>query len=57
MFHHNSLRGGWLEREELSFPKGHDDGVDGLGYSMDLGGSSVFFGALKKTGQVEVRAA
>lgn len=57
VFHHRSLRGGWLEREELSFPKGHDDGVDALGYSMDLGGNSFFFGSLKKTGQIEVRAA
>lgn len=55
--HHKSLRGGWLEREELAFPKAHDDGVDALGYSMDLGGSTFFFGSLKKTGVVEVRAA
>lgn len=55
--HHKMLRGSWLERELLSFPKGHDDGVDGLGYSMDLGGNSFFFGSLKKTGKVEVRAA
>jgi predicted phage terminase large subunit-like protein len=57
VFHHKSLRGSALEREELSFPKGHDDMVDSLGYSMDLGGSSFFFGSLKKTGEVEVRAA
>ena len=57
MHHHKSLRGGWLEREELSFPKGHDDGVDALGYSMDMGGNSFFFGSMKKTGQVEMRTA
>jgi predicted phage terminase large subunit-like protein len=57
VFHHRDLRGSAFEREELSFPKGHDDFVDALGYSMDMGGGTMFFGSLKKTGQVEVRMA
>lgn len=44
---HESLRDGWLIRELLGFPKGHDDGVDSLGYSMDLGGGSFFFGSYR----------
>jgi phage terminase large subunit-like protein len=57
VFHHKNLRGSAFEREELSFPKGHDDLVDALGYSMDMGGNTMFFGSLKKTGKVEVIAA
>jgi predicted phage terminase large subunit-like protein len=44
--HHSSLRGTAFEVELLSFPKGHDDMVDALGYSMDLGGNTFFFGSL-----------
>lgn len=47
MWLHESLRDGWLYRECLSFPKGHDDGVDALGYSMDLGSSTFFFGGFR----------
>jgi len=47
VFHHASLRGSAFETELLSFPKGHDDFVDALGYSMDLGGENFFFGSLK----------
>jgi predicted phage terminase large subunit-like protein len=47
VFHHTSLRGTAFEVELLSFPKGHDDYVDALGYSMDMGGDSFFFGSLK----------
>lgn len=43
VFHHVSLQDSDLEREELSFPKGHDDLVDALGYSMDLGGQDFYF--------------
>jgi len=46
--HHSSLRGTAYEVELLSFPKGHDDFVDALGYSMDLGGSEFFFGSLRR---------
>jgi len=48
VFHHTSLRGSAFETELLSFPKGHDDFVDALGYSMDLGGENFFFGSLKR---------
>lgn len=47
VFHHASLKGSAFEVELLSFPKGHDDFVDSLGYSMDLGGQEFFFGSLK----------
>lgn len=46
--HHHSLRGSAFETELLSFPKGHDDFVDALGYSMDLGGTDFFYGSLKR---------
>jgi predicted phage terminase large subunit-like protein len=48
VLHHTSLRGSAFETELLSFPKGHDDFVDSLGYSMDLGGDGFFFGSLKR---------
>jgi len=46
--HHRSLRGSSFETELLSFPKGHDDFVDSLGYSMDLGGDGFVFGSVRK---------
>lgn len=46
--HQASLRGSAFETELLSFPKGHDDFVDALGYSMDLGGTDFFYGSLKR---------
>lgn len=46
--HHRSLRGSAFETELLSFPKGHDDFVDSLGYSMDLGGEGFVFGSVRK---------
>lgn len=48
VFHHASMAGSEFERELLSFPKGHDDMVDALGLSMDLGGGGVFFGSLRR---------
>ena len=48
VFHHESLRGSDFEVEMLSFPKGHDDMVDALGFSMDLGGNQMLFGALRR---------
>lgn len=44
IFHRRSLKESDFERELLSFPKGHDDMVDALGFSMDLGGGGFFFG-------------
>lgn len=46
VFHHESLRGSEFETQLKAFPKGHDDLVDALGFSMDLGGGSFFFGSL-----------
>jgi predicted phage terminase large subunit-like protein len=48
VWHHQSLKGTAFEVELLSFPKGHDDFVDALGYSMDMGGDTFFFGSLKR---------
>lgn len=42
------LRGSALETELLSFPKGHDDLVDSLGYSMDLAGGMFAFVAARR---------
>jgi predicted phage terminase large subunit-like protein len=44
VWHHVSLKDSPLEIEEASFPKGHDDLVDALGYSMDLSGAEFSFG-------------
>jgi predicted phage terminase large subunit-like protein len=48
VFHHESLRGSDFETQLKAFPKGHDDLVDALGYSMDLGGGGLFFGSLRR---------
>jgi len=47
VYHHKALRGTAFETELLSFPKGHDDFTDALGYSMDLGGAGFFYGSVK----------
>lgn len=44
---HKNLRGTALEIECLSFPKGHDDLVDALGYSMDIAGTQFIFGSVR----------
>jgi predicted phage terminase large subunit-like protein len=49
IFHRRSLKDGDFERELLSFPKGHDDMVDALGFSMDLGGGGFFFGSVRRS--------
>lgn len=48
VWHHQSLADSDFERELLSFPKGHDDMVDALGYSMDLTGSGFFFASVRR---------
>jgi predicted phage terminase large subunit-like protein len=48
VFHHSSLEGSDFEREQLSFPKGHDDMIDALGLSMDLSGGGFFFGSVRR---------
>lgn len=48
VFHHKSLKGSDFELELTGFPKGHDDFVDALGFSMDLGGSSFSFGKVRR---------
>lgn len=47
VYHHISLRDSDFEREQLAFPKGHDDMVDAEGLSMDLGGGGFFFGSVR----------
>jgi predicted phage terminase large subunit-like protein len=44
--HRRTLKDSDFERELLSFPKGHDDMVDALGFSMDLGGGGFIFGSV-----------
>jgi len=46
VYHHLSLKDSEFERELAMFPKGHDDMVDALGFSMDLGGGGFFFGSV-----------
>lgn len=48
VFHHSSLKGSDFEREQLSFPKGHDDMIDAVGLAMDLGGDTFFFGSVRR---------
>jgi predicted phage terminase large subunit-like protein len=48
IFHHEGLRGSDFEMELLSFPKGHDDMVDAMGFSMDLGGNQFVFGSVRR---------
>jgi predicted phage terminase large subunit-like protein len=48
VFFHQSLKDSDFTGELLSFPKGHDDFVDSLGFSMDLAGGGFFFGSLKR---------
>lgn len=45
---HESLYDGPFIPELLSFPTGHDDMIDALGYSMDLGGDGFVFGSVRK---------
>lgn len=47
VFHHISLKQSDFELELTGFPKGHDDMVDALGYSMDLGGGGFVFGSVR----------
>ena len=49
VFHRRTLQDSDFERELLSFPKGHDDMVDALGFSMDLGGGGFFFGSVRRS--------
>jgi predicted phage terminase large subunit-like protein len=48
VFHHRSLKESDFETELLSFPKGHDDMVDALGYAMDLAGTRLVFGSVRR---------
>lgn len=43
-----SLKGSGFETELLAFPKGHDDLVDALGYSLDMGGVGFVFVAARR---------
>jgi len=46
--HRATLADSDFERELRAFPKGHDDMVDALGYSMDLGGDEFVFGSVTR---------
>jgi predicted phage terminase large subunit-like protein len=48
VFLHESVRDSDFTRELLSFPKGHDDLIDALGFSMDLGNAGFMFGSLRR---------
>lgn len=48
VFHHSSLKDSDFETQLKAFPKGHDDLVDALGFSMDLGGGGFFFGSVQR---------
>lgn len=48
VFHKSTLQGTDFESELRAFPKGHDDLVDALGYSMDLGGSEFYFTSVRR---------
>jgi predicted phage terminase large subunit-like protein len=45
VFHNRSLSGSEFEVELLQFPKGHDDMIDALGHSMEVGVPGFFFGS------------
>jgi len=47
VWHHVSLKQSDFELELTGFPKGHDDQVDALGLSMDLGGGGFVFGSVR----------
>jgi len=48
VFHHKTLKGGEFEMELVTFPKGHDDMVDALGFSMDLVGDDFSFTSVRR---------
>ena len=48
VFHKSTLKDSDFERELRAFPKGHDDMVDALGFSMELGGSEFFFTSIRR---------
>ena len=48
VFHHDSLKDSEFEVELTSFPKGHDDMVDALGFSMDLAGGNFAFTSARR---------
>jgi len=48
VFHHRSLEKSDFETQLKTFPKGHDDLVDALGFSMDFGGGGFVFGSLRR---------
>lgn len=48
VFHHKSLKDSEFELELTTFPKGHDDMVDALGFSMDLVGDDFSFSSARR---------
>ena len=48
VWHHRTLKDSDFEIELKSFPKGHDDMVDALGFAMDLGGDTFIFSSVRR---------
>jgi predicted phage terminase large subunit-like protein len=48
VFHRRTLEGTPFEQELRAFPKGHDDMVDALGFSLDMGGDEFYFGSVRR---------
>lgn len=48
VLHRSTLKDTEFERELRAFPKGHDDMVDALGYSLDMGGDTFVFGSVRR---------
>lgn len=48
VFHHISLKDTEFETELLTFPKGHDDMVDAVGFAMDLGSDTFIFSSVRR---------
>lgn len=49
VWHHESLKDSDFEVELLTFPKGHDDMVDALGFSMDLAGGNFSYTSARRS--------
>jgi predicted phage terminase large subunit-like protein len=48
VYHHISLKDSEFKTQLMTFPKGHDDMVDALGFSMDLGSDSFLFSSVRR---------
>ena len=48
VWHRSTLKDSAFEQELRAFPKGHDDMVDALGFSLDMGGDEFYFGSVRR---------